>query len=118
MSVNILKDNNFINYDTYQKIMLTKQYNKLNNLSRKENKKNMKITEDKRFYNLSLKRIAENFSGTMLVLVNELTLFIYQKNKNINQLMLIFTKDDRLIYVGILLFLISLCLYFIDLTNN
>ena len=53
----------------------------------------------------------------MLVIVNELTIFVYQKDKNINQLMLIFTKDDRLIYLGVLLFLISLCLYFIDLTN-
>jgi len=117
MTVNILKDNNYINYDTYEKIMISEQYNKLNNLQKKENKKKLKIQEDKRFYNLSLKKIGKNFSQTMLVIVNELTIFVYQKDKNINQLMLIFTKDDRLIYLGVLLFLISLCLYFIDLTN-
>lgn len=117
MTVNILKDNNYINYDTYEKIMISEQYNKLNNLQKKENKKKLKIQEDKRFYNLSLKKIGKNFSQTMLVIVNELTIFVYQKDKNINQLMLIFTKDDRLIYLGFLLFLISLCLYFIDLTN-
>ena len=117
MTVNILKDNNYINYDTYEKIMISEQYNKLNNLEKKENKKKLKIQEDKRFYNLSLKKIGKNFSQTMLVIVNELTIFVYQKDKNINQLMLIFTKDDRLIYLGVLLFLISLCLYFIDLTN-
>ena len=36
MTVNILKDNNYINYDTYEKIMISEQYNKLNNLEKRK----------------------------------------------------------------------------------
>ena len=114
---NILKDNNFINYDTYEKIMLSRQYNKLYKKNLEKYKDKLKIKENIKIYNIYIYEISKNFSNTILVIINELTLYIHQENKNINQLMLIFSKNDRLIYVGILIFLIALIIYFIDVTN-
>lgn len=115
--INILKDKNYINYDSYEKIMLSRQYNKLYKKTKDVYKQDLSIKENKRIYNLSLKDIANNFSNTILKLVNDLTIFVHQDNKSINKLMLIFTEDDRLIYVGILLFIIALSIYFVDITN-
>ena len=58
--------NKFINYDTYERIMLTRQYNRLYKKNLDKRMEDLKITENKRIYNLSIKDIAKNFSNTII----------------------------------------------------
>ena len=116
MNSNILKSDNLFTLNDYEQYQLSKQYDKLNKLSSDENNKNNEIKENKRIYNLSLKKIGYNLSIKSIDIIDELVKFIYQKDKTFNGFMLIFTKDDRLIYAGILIVLLAFCLFFINLT--
>jgi hypothetical protein len=71
-----------------------------------------------RLYNLSISTIFTNLSNTTIDIINEL--FNYTNNNTkyeINKIMYIFTKDDRSIYIGVIFIILSLTLYFIDITN-
>ena len=50
-------------------------------------------------------------------IINEVSVYISKKNKNTNELMTIFVKKERLMYVGIFLICLSLALWFIDISK-
>ena len=66
---------------------------------------------------MSLNKLFINLSKVSVELVEDLTIYLNQKNKNINNFFIIFTKGNRLIYVGILFLLLSLSLWFIDISK-
>ena len=66
---------------------------------------------------MSLNNLFKNLSKVSISLVEDLSIYINQKDKNINNFFIIFTKDDRLIYVGILFLLLSMSLWFIDISK-
>ena len=54
---------------------------------------------------------------TSMEILEDLVVYGNQKEKNINNLFIIFTKEDRLMYIGILLFMISIALWLIEISK-
>jgi hypothetical protein len=67
---------------------------------------------------LSIGKIYENTIQTIIDIINEVVYLIdnsnYYKNDYYNYYLNIFTKDDRLFYIGIILIILSFVIYFID----
>lgn len=118
-SESVIPNNYALSLSDYQQLKLTDAYNKLIEKSREINDKKKKKRFDKRIYNLSFKEIGENFFTTWVTIINEMTELIYDKdnNKKYQNYMNILVKNDRIIYVGIFLVLLSLFLFFIFLTK-
>ena len=114
---NILKDKFTLEKSDFEKLKQAQQNNELNMLSYQENEKAKVLKENKNIYNMSINSLFSKLSIVSMELLEDLTIFINQKNKNINNFFIIFTKDDRLIYVGILLILLAMSLWFIDITK-
>lgn len=114
---NILKDKFTLEKSDFEKLKQAQQNNELNMLSYQENEKEKVLKENKNIYNMSINSLFSKLSIVSMELLEDLTIFINQKNKNVNNFFIIFTKDDRLIYVGILLILLAMSLWFIDITK-
>ena len=104
----------------YQDYVLAKSYEKLYNRSIQANEDQQKLYEMNKFYNLSIKQIAINFYEKMITILNEITLFFDEnnsKNQTAGNFLNIFIKDDRMVYVGMFFILLSLILFFVDLSS-
>ena len=115
--INILKDKFTLEKSDFQKLQHTEQQNELKSLQYQENEKAKIIKENKNIYDMSLKSLFINLSRVSVDLVEDLTIYLNQKDKNLNKFFIIFTKGERLIYVGILFLLLSLSLWFIDISK-
>ena len=115
--VNILKDEFTLEKSDFEKLKNAQQQNELNSLELEQNEKSKIIKENKNIYNMSLYSLFKRLSEVSMEIIQDITIFISQKEKNINNFFIIFTKSDRLIYVGMLLILFSLSLWFIDITK-
>lgn len=115
----VLKKNYTLDYNDYDKLKIAEQYNKLYNEVYKKNQEEVEIHENKKIYNLSLNTLFNNAGKVYISMLNELSIYFSNKNtdKNINKLGLIFTKDENLLYVGLLILIISFCLWLIDITK-
>ena len=111
----ILKDNYTLNKSNYEKIKLADQYNQLYSNEYRDNLNNQIKYDNEKIYNLSLKSLLQNASLVYMEIVSELSNFLSMKNKNLNSLGLIFTKNDRLLYVGLFILTISFCLWIINI---
>ena len=92
----------------------------LSNLNSKANIQKQKELLNYNFYNLSLKQIFNNFLKTWnLIIMDIMELYNTQNSwkKILFDLLFIFTKDERLIYVGIMLIIVSFFMYFILLSS-
>lgn len=67
------------------------------------------------FVNLSLVDLFSKLSTTIIAIINEL--LGITKDTQFNDILYIFVKEDRLIYIGLLLMIIALCIYLIDITS-
>lgn len=114
---NILKDEFTLDKSDYEKLKQAQQQNELNSLQYRENEKAKQIKENKNIYNMSLYSLYNRLSSVSINIIEDITIYINQKDKNLNTFFIIFTKEDRLIYVGILLVIISLSLWFIDISK-
>jgi hypothetical protein len=114
---NILKDEFTLNKSDYEKLKQSQQYNELYSKQYQENEKQKEIKENKNIYNMSIYTLIKNSSKVSMDILEDLTIYISQKNKNLNNFFIIFTKDDRLIYVGILFIILSFSLWFIDISK-
>jgi hypothetical protein len=119
MNNNVLQSADTYTMSDFQKQQLADSYKKLYSKTIYENEKSENNKYNKRVYNLSLKTLFENFFTTWTHIVNEMTDLIYDdnNNKNFNNYIIILTKNERIIYVGIMFILLSLICYFIFLTN-
>lgn len=114
---NILKDEFTLEKSDYEKLQNIKQENELKSLQYQENEKQKIIKENKNIYNMSLYTLFNRLSKVSLEILDEITIYSAQKEKNLNNFFIILTKEDRLIYVGILLVLLALALWFIDISK-
>lgn len=114
---NILKDEFTLDKSDYEKLQNIKQENELKSLQYQENDKQKIIKENKNIYNMSLYTLFNRLSKVSVEILDEITIYSAQKEKNLNNFFIILTKEDRLIYVGILLVLLSLALWFIDISK-
>ena len=83
------------------------------------------VTKDihiKPIYNLTIKELYKNTLQSLIDIINDV-IEAYNKKDYINSnnyiyiLMNIFTKDNRKIYVGIMIIILSFIIYFIDSTS-
>jgi hypothetical protein len=70
--------------------------------------------EDELFINLSLVNLFSKMSSTIIAIINELLLLT--KDSQFKDIVYIFIKNDRLVYIGILMVIISLAIYLIGIT--
>jgi hypothetical protein len=92
---------------------------KLNSLLETLPDKIPKDLQIKPIYNLTIKELYKNTLQTLIDIINDVV-DAYSKKDYINNnnyiyiLLNIFTKDDRKIYVGIMLVILSFIVYFVD----
>ena len=114
---NVLKDEFTLEKSDYEKLKNSQQENELKSLQYQENEKAKVIKENKNIYNMSIYTLLKRLSKVSMEIMEDVTIYISQKDQNINNFFIIFTKEDRLIYVGILLLLLSMGLWFIDISK-
>lgn len=110
---NILKYDNLMNLSEFDKMLIAKQYEKLYGKTKEANMVEQEKYENSKFMNLSLNDVIYKFTNTMMELIHELPKAYEEDNLSYE----IFTKDDRIIYVGIFFVLLAVFLYFISLTK-
>lgn len=114
---NVLKDEFTLEKSDYEKLKKSQQENEIKSLQYEENEKAKIIKENKNIYNMSIYTLLKRLSKVSMEITEDLTIYISQKDQNINNFFIIFTKEDRLIYVGILLLILSFSLWFIDISK-
>ena len=116
-SNNVLKTQYTLDNTEYEKLKINEQYNKLYSNIYNENKTQIKDEENKKIYNLSLATLVKNSSSVYINLLNDLSIYFNKdNNKSLNKLGYILTKDDNLLYLGILFLIISFLLWLINVT--
>lgn len=96
--------------ETFERHVIDNEGKKLTYYSEKSTKING--SNDNLFINLSIFEILKNISKTIINIIDDL---LDYKIKNLKDVLTVFSKDDRLIYIGIIMIIISLCVYLIDL---
>jgi hypothetical protein len=119
VDTSILKKDFTLNYSDYEKLKVSEQYNKLYSNTYEQNKSEVTINENKKIFNLSLAQLAKNAGPVYINLLNDLSVYfsIEEKDKSINKLGLILTKDQNLLYIGILVLMLSFSLWLIQITS-
>ena len=137
MNQNFTEEKGFLNLKSEKEIILNSEEKKIiEQLNSFANKTQEDAIKQSTFYNLSLKDLLDKFLSTWNKIINEV-INIYknisknQKNQQ-NQkkgywwdilkllffnIISIITKEDRLIYVGIMLIIISFFLYFLLISS-
>jgi hypothetical protein len=112
---NILKYDNFIKYSDYNKNIINRENNKINQYTNTYNNILLKQNINNQIYNLSIKQIFQNISTTCINILNDIPIFFNNTNNiTFNNFINIFSKDNRLIYIGILIILFSFTLFIIS----
>jgi hypothetical protein len=110
---NIIKDkislSDFINYENNDELH-TKETIVNNKLIQKKN--------DQELFNLSINEITNNFSKEFINILNDIVYLFHTGSNNLmKDLIIILTKEERLIYVGMFCILLSFFFYFMDISN-
>ena len=108
----VLKDKYETSMSDADKRQLSQEYDKLYEFNYEINRINKKTSKQGDFLNLTLKEIFDKLAMTLIKIIDEISNLNF-KNIKLEQLLEIITKRDRLIYVGIILVIISLLVYFI-----
>ena len=110
MRTDILENANTYTLSDFQKLKLAESYKKLYSDTIFENAQRKQEKFDKRIYNLSLKSLFENFFTVWTQIINEMTDLIYDNNNNKswNNYIRILTKNERIIYIGIMFLVVGL----------
>ena len=115
----ILKKDYTLDYTDYEKLKMSEQYNKLYGQIYNKNTEEVILNENKKIYNLSFNILFSNAAKVYINMLNEISIFFSDNNKNksLNKLGYILTKDDNLLYIGLLILILSFLLWLIDITK-
>jgi hypothetical protein len=118
-NTNILKKDYTLQYNDFQKLKVSEQYNKLYNKIYNVNNENKEIKENKKIYNLSFSELFQNAGRVYIDIINDLSIFFSENNKdkNLNELGYIFTKNNNILYIGLFILILSFFLWLIDMTK-
>ncbi len=111
-----IKDTKDMNIEKYIETQIELKLNNLLETLPNSLPNDMKI---KPIYNLTIKELYKNTLQTLIDIINDI-IEVYSKKNYINTnnyiyiLLNIFTKDNRKIYVGIMIVIMSFIIYFID----
>jgi beta-glucosidase/6-phospho-beta-glucosidase/beta-galactosidase len=67
-------------------------------------------TSDQTFVNLSLVQLFQNMASTIIDIMNDLL----KNTLSLNEILHVFIQGDRLIYIGVLMLIISFCIYIVE----
>lgn len=95
---------------------MEEQQRRLNYFTTTTNEELQQQQEKEVFINLSLVQLMSKMSATIIAIINEL--LAITKDTEFSEIIYIFIKEDRLVYLGILLFMIALAVYIIDITGG
>ena len=115
-TTSILKDDFTINKTEFEKDMINQQYDKLSFNSFNTSLDLEREKENKRIYNLSLLDIAKNTSKTVMEIMNDMSVLIKNNDRNYNNYVEVVIKGDRMIYVGVMLIVLALAIFFISVS--
>ena len=93
---------------------IREEQRRLNYFTDKSNEEIKQGVEHKVFLNLSVVELFQRFATIMIAIMDELIKIDSQTT--MSDFVLIFIKEDRLIYVGLLFIMIAISIYFLDLT--
>jgi hypothetical protein len=96
---------------TFQKKVIDVENAKLTYYTEKAKEETSRGQEEKLFINMSLGQIMANISRTFIDIINELM------TKGPGDLLQILGREDRMIYVGIIILFITFCIYIVDITG-
>jgi len=115
----ILKKDYTLAYSDYEKLKMAEQYNKLYGEIYNINKEQVVLNENKKIYNLSFTILFNNAAKVYISILNEISIYFSSdnKNKSLNKLGYILTKNDNLLYIGLLVLILSFLLWLIDITK-
>jgi hypothetical protein len=115
----VLKKDFTLDVTDYEKLKIAEQYNKLYTNIFETNKENEKLKENKKIFNMSIKELINKSGQVYISLINDLSIFFSDEEEyiNINKLGLILTKEDNLLYIGILILIIAFFLWIIQITT-
>jgi hypothetical protein len=116
-NTNILDNQSLLTLSEYDRYNLSKQYSKLYQKSNEENLRLIEKTNKNIIYNQSLVQISENIKETLIDVLKDFTDNKVEKNNFMDYINII-SKGDRLLYLGIVVILLSLILFFIRSTSS
>ena len=79
-----------------------------------ENAQSAQRAEKKVFTDLSLKTIFQNVSFTLIAIINDI---LAGQIKKPSDVIMVLFKEDRMIYLGLIIMTIAFCIYIIDITS-
>jgi len=114
---NVLKQDYTIDYSDYEKLKIAEQYNKLYSNTYEVNKNKYTLEANDKIFNIDTKNFLKKSSQVYINIINDISLYLGSDDKSLNKLGVIFTKNDNLIYIGILFIILSFFLWLIDITS-
>ena len=114
---NVLKQDYTIDYSNYEKLKIAEQYNKLYSNTYEVNKNKYTLEANNKIFNIDTKNFLKKTSQVYINIINDISLYLASDDKSLNKLGVIFTKNDNLIYIGILFIILSFFLWLIDITS-
>lgn len=118
-SINVLKKDFTMEYSDYERLKISEQYNKLYSTIFQKNKDEISLSENKKIYNLSLSDLIKKSSTVYIEIINGISIYFSedQKERDINTLLLIFTKGENMLYIGLLFLVIAFFMWVISITS-
>jgi hypothetical protein len=118
-SINVLKKDFTMEYSDYERLKISEQYNKLYSSIFQKNKDEISLSENKKIYNLSLSDLIKKSSTVYIEIINGISIYFSedQKERDINTLLLIFTKGENMLYIGLLFLVIAFFMWVISITS-
>lgn len=115
----VLKKDFTLDITDYEKLKIAQQYNKLYTNIYETNQENVQVKENKKVFNMSIKELIDKSGGVYISLINDLSVFSNDGESyiNLNKLGYILTKEDNLLYIGILVLVIAFFLWIIQITS-
>lgn len=114
----VLKDKFSKTMSAVDKRRLSEEYDKLYKFNYEINRVNNKIEDRKDFMNLSIREIIDKLASTLILIINDIIELYYNpSNMRLENILNILIKDDRMIYSGVILIIISILLFFIFTTK-
>jgi hypothetical protein len=115
----VLKKDFTLNYTDFEKLKIAEQYNKLYSAAYNINEENIKIDQEKKVFNLSINQLIQRSGVVYMALINDLSIYFSngQKEKDLNRLGYIMTKDENLLYIGMFILILAFFLWLIQVTS-
>jgi hypothetical protein len=112
----VLKDKYSVTMSDSDKRQLSQEYDKLYKHNYEINITNEKISNRDDFFNLTLREIFDKLAKTLIFVIDDISkLDLY--NVNLEEIVNILTTKDRQIYLGIIIVIISILLFFMFITK-